>query len=77
MFGQIANESQAKSIGALYFFKSGIGSCIAPKAGLACPPANGRYCFLVFRRFCCPGPGSSWGNPAVLPANKEAKSPSN
>ena len=58
-------------------FKSGIGSCIAPKAGLARPPAKGMYSFLVFRRFRCPGPGSSWGNLAVLPASKDAENSNN
>ena len=29
---------------------------------------------LVFIGWCCPGPGSSWGNLAVLPASKEAVS---
>ena len=31
---------------------------------------------LVFRGVGCPGPGDCWGNSAVLPASKEAESPS-
>ena len=30
----------------------------------------------MFDGWCCPGPGGSWGNLAVLPASKDAESPS-
>ena len=30
----------------------------------------------MFDGWCCPGPGSSWGNLAVPPASKDAESPS-
>ena len=53
-----------------------------PKTGLARHPVMGMYhlkhqelsglCFLLG----CPGLGNSWGNLAVLPASKEADSPS-
>ena len=33
-------------IGSTLLFKSGIGSCIAPKAGIALPPAKGKSCHL-------------------------------
>ena len=68
----------------MYFanLKSGLGSCIAPKAGLARHPAKGMYgarvlelCFGTLVS-CCPGPGSSWGNLDTLPPSKEGKSPS-
>ena len=69
----------------MYFvnLKSGLGSCIAPKAGLARHPAKGmcgaRVSELCFGTLvsCCPGPGSSWGNLATLPPSKEGESPSN
>ena len=68
----------------LYAHKSGIGSCIALKAGLARRPAKGR-CGAEVSGFyssgvlvsCCPGPGGSWGNLTVPPPSKEGESPSN
>ena len=79
-------KTKSKLVSVLHFIsnfhvklKSGIGSCIAPKAGLARHPAKGR-CRAGISRFysfgilvsVCPGPGSSWGNLAVPPASKEA-----
>ena len=67
------------------FTKSGIGSCIAPKAGLARHPVQGRYFnpqilvtfgLLVVWDISCPGPVSKWGDPFVLLARTEAESPS-
>jgi hypothetical protein len=59
----------------LYHIKSGIGSCIAQKAGFARHPAKGRYrhfgmplMILGFWRsqgVCCPGPGYILGKPRV------------
>ena len=54
-------------------------------AGIALPPVKGRYplCIANKLRLCftgsvgCPGPGNRGGNFPVLPASKEAESPSN
>ena len=60
-----------------------VGSSIAPKARLAHHPAKGKCnadhhgLKAVVVVSCCPGPGSSWGNLAALPASKDAESPSN
>ena len=47
-------------------------------------PVKGRFSPVLLHKLrlgftvcSCPGPGSSWGNPAVPPASKEAESPSN
>ena len=54
-----------------------------PMLALHLPPVKGKYppvlphkLRLGFTGCGCPGPGSSWGNPAVPPASKEAESPS-
>ena len=61
-------ESMDSSFFGETFTKSGIGSCIAPKAGLARHPVEGRYfnpqILVTFARdISCPGPGSKF----VLP----------
>ena len=54
-----------------------------PMLALHPPPVKGRCLPVLLHKLrlgitgCgCPGPGSSWGNPAVPPASKEAESPS-
>ena len=56
----------------MYFanLKSGLGSCIAPKAGIARDPEKG-MCGAIVSELClgtlvscCPGPGNSWGQPS-------------
>ena len=59
----------------MYHIKSGIGSCIAPKAGIARHPAKGRYerlgmlsrtlGFWCSQAVYCPGPGYILGQPRV------------
>ena len=59
----------------MYHIKSGIGSCIAPKAGIARHPAKGRYerlgmlsrtlGFWCSQAVHCPGPGYILGQPRV------------
>ena len=59
----------------MYHIKSGIGSCIAPKAGIARHPAKGRYKrlgmlsrtlgFWCSQAVYCPGPGYILGQPRV------------
>ena len=59
----------------MHHIKSGIGSCIAHKAGLARHPAKGKYGhlgmpsrtsgFWCSQGVCCPGPGYILGQPRV------------
>ena len=37
---------------------------------------NNKSCQVSVFSFVCPGPGDSWGNLTVLPASKDAESPS-
>ena len=62
--------------------KSGIGSCIAPTAGLALHPA-GKYGAGILGFLdsevsvsCCPGTKRSWGDPVAPPPSTEGESPS-
>ena len=69
----------------MYFanIKSGIGSCIPPKSGFTRHPEKGMYGARLSELYfgnlvrCCRRLGNSWGNLAVLPASKDAKSPIN
>ena len=61
--------------------KSGIGSCIAPKSGLARHPA-GKFGTWISGSLDsgvlvtgCPVPGSSWGDPDAPPPSTEGESP--